>query len=87
MVRSPIIESYILKNELDAIPDAIANSNNYYKMQTMNNALYKLIKSGLVSTEEALKCSSNPDDLRLALSGLNHDNSIELIQRYQKKAG
>jgi twitching motility protein PilT len=70
MVKSPAIESYILKNELDRIPDAIANSNNYYKMQTMNQALEKLVTAGTITADEALKASSNPDDLKLRFSGV-----------------
>jgi twitching motility protein PilT len=70
MVKSPTIENCILKNELDKIPSVIASSRNYYKMQTMNQSLEKLVNSGQVSFDEAIKASSNPDDLRLLFSGM-----------------
>jgi twitching motility protein PilT len=73
MVKSPVIESYILKNELDRIPDAIASSNSYYKMQTMNQALEKLVIAGSITTEEAIKSASNPDDLKLRLAGVGRE--------------
>lgn len=71
MVNSPAIENYILNNEIGRIPEAIANSNHYYKMQTMNQALEKLIQEGVITLEEALKSSDSPDDLKMKLSGLD----------------
>src|SRR5690348_17580890 len=52
-----IIEEYILKNERERIPEAIANSNSYYKMQTMNMALETLVVQRIVTLEAALKAS------------------------------
>lgn len=78
LVKSPAIENYILKNELTKIPEAIATSNNYYKMQTMNQALEKLVQSGTITAEEALKSTQAPDDLRLRLSGLTRDQGYEI---------
>ncbi len=78
MIKSPAIEQYILKNELAAIPDAIASSNNYYKMQTMNRALLKLVRSGTVSADEALRASNHPEDLKLALGGVSRQEGYEV---------
>lgn len=78
MVKSPAIESFILKNELDRIHEAISNSNAYYKMQSMNQALEKLVQSNQVTLEEALKCSPNPDDLRLRLAGVNREEGYQV---------
>jgi twitching motility protein PilT len=74
MVKSPSIENYILNNELERIPEAIASSNAYYKMQTMNQALEKLVQSGTITSDEALKASSNADDLRLRLAGVTRES-------------
>ena len=73
MIKSPAIESYILKNELDRIPDTMAASSDYYKMQTMNQALEKLVQTGAITADEALRCSNNPDDLKLRLSGVTRE--------------
>lgn len=78
MIKSPTIENLILKNEIDKIQDAIAASGNYYQMQTMNVSLEKLVRSGQVTAEEALKCSNNASDLQLRLSGMNRNEGYEL---------
>lgn len=71
LVKSPMIESLILTNELDKIPQAISNSNDYYHMSSMNQTLFKLIQSDVISVENGLKASPSPDDLTLILSGID----------------
>ena len=73
MVKSPAIESYILRGELERIPETIAASQSYYKMQSMNQALEKLVSTGVITADEALRCSNNPDDLKLLLSGVTRE--------------
>jgi twitching motility protein PilT len=73
MVKSPAIEGYILRGELDRISETIAASRSYYKMQTMNQALERLVASGQITAEEALRCSNNPDDLKLLLTGVTRE--------------
>jgi twitching motility protein PilT len=79
MVKSPVIENYILNNQLDRIQDAIGNSTAYYKMQSMNQALEKLILSESISLEEALKASPSPDDLKLSLSGVQRSEGYSPV--------
>lgn len=71
MIKSPLIESYLLKNERHRIPDAIENSSDYYKMQSLNQHLERLIRLGRVSMEEAKKVSSNPEELEMVLAGIS----------------
>ncbi|MCM2277597.1 MAG: type IV pilus twitching motility protein PilT [Oligoflexia bacterium] len=85
MVKSPAIENYILKSEVQKIPEAIGNSNNYYKMQTMNQALERLVNAGAITAEEAIKSTSNPDDLRLRLSGLTREQGYEMAGSFHSK--
>jgi twitching motility protein PilT len=85
MVKSPTIENYILKNELEKIPDAIANSNLYYKMQTMNQALERLVKEGRITAEQALKTSSSNNDLKLSLSGLVREEGYEIAGKFHNE--
>ncbi len=77
MIKSPSIEQHILKNELEKIPDAIAQSGNYYQMQTMNMSLERLVRAGEISVEEALLSSPNPDDLRLRLAGVTREEGYD----------
>lgn len=76
LVKSPAIESYILKNEMERIQEAISSSQSYYHMQTMNQALEKLVQEGKITLEEALKNSRNPDDLKLRLSGIHREGDL-----------
>jgi Tfp pilus assembly ATPase PilU len=48
-------------------------------MQSTNQALEKLVLSGQITEEEALKASSNVDDLRLRLSGMTRDKGYEIM--------
>jgi len=73
MIKSPAIEECIKKNESNRLQEFISNSNNYYHMQSMNQSLEQLVRSNTVTLDEALKHSSNPDDLRLIFSGLNRE--------------
>jgi Tfp pilus assembly ATPase PilU len=42
-------------------------------MQTFNQALVKLCKDGLATQEDVLAAASNPDDVALALRGIESD--------------
>ncbi len=77
MLNSPTITSCILRDELDRIPEAIANSSDYYKMQTLNQALEKLVVAQVITIEEALQASSNPDDLKLRMSGVVREQNFD----------
>ncbi len=80
MINSPTIENFILKNEMDRIPEAMSNSSNYYKMQTFNQDLEKLVASGVITKEEALKVSPSPDNLKLRLSGVVREEGYQVQQ-------
>jgi twitching motility protein PilT len=52
------------------IHDLIASGGSQYGMQTFDQSLYGLYKAGLVTYEEALRRSSNPDDFALKIRGI-----------------
>lgn len=76
MIKSPTIENLILNNELDKIDDAIATSTTYYKMQTFNQALERLVMAGVITNEEAIHASNQPEDLKLRLSGFKREEGF-----------
>lgn len=78
LIASPTVESYIQKNQIDKIPELIGNSKDYYEMQSMNQSLERLVAQGLITLDEALRASSNPDDLRLKMSGIARDQGYEM---------
>jgi twitching motility protein PilT len=52
------------------IHDAIAAGVSQYGMQTFDQSLYDLYTQGLVTLEEALLNSSNPDEFKLRIQGI-----------------
>ncbi len=67
MINTPTIKRLIIDNKLDQIDKVIADSAQLYKMQTMNQHLFKLVKEGILTKEDALNVSLNPNDLRIML--------------------
>jgi len=59
------------KDRTKEIPDAIAQGNVSYGMQTFDQSLMSLLKSGLITYEEALRQATNPDDFALRVSGIS----------------
>ena len=53
------------------IPEAIAQGFTTYGMQTFDQSLMKLYSQKLISYEEALRQSTNPDDFALKVSGIS----------------
>jgi twitching motility protein PilT len=52
------------------IPEVIAAGVSEYGMQTFDQSLMSLYQQGLISYEEALKWSSNPNDFALKVRGI-----------------
>ena len=65
------------------IHDAISAGVSQYGMQTFDQSLYDLYTQGLVTLEEALLNSSNPDEFKLRIAGIRSsaDASREEMER------
>jgi twitching motility protein PilT len=59
-----------LKEKTPEIRDAIAVGHTSYGMQTFDQSLMALYRRGLITYEEALAQSSNPDDFALKVRGV-----------------
>jgi twitching motility protein PilT len=59
------------KDKTKQLNDAISQGFVTYGMQTFDQSLMKLYSSKLISYEEALRQSSNPDDFALKVSGIS----------------
>ncbi|HYG68089.1 MAG TPA: type IV pilus twitching motility protein PilT [Anaeromyxobacteraceae bacterium] len=59
------------KDRTKEIADAIAQGHVSYGMQTFDQSLMTLLKSGVITYEEALRQASNPDDFALRVSGIS----------------
>lgn len=65
MINTPTIKKMIEEGRTDAIDKAIHDSASLYKMQTMNQHLFHLVKEGVITQESALSVSNNPNDLKI----------------------
>ena len=45
-------------------------------MQTFDQSLFYLFQSGLISLDEALRGSTNPDEFRLRLAGIQNTSAL-----------
>lgn len=77
LISTPLIRDYILHEEkTSSIRDAIAAGTSQYGMQTFDQSLFYLYQSGLITLEEALRGSTNPDEFRLRLAGIQNTSNI-----------
>ena len=65
-VRECVIE----KEKTAELQDAIAKGYTTYGMQTFDQSLMSLLKANLISYDEALRQSTNPDDFALRVKGV-----------------
>jgi twitching motility protein PilT len=59
------------KDRTKELTDAIAQGNVAYGMQTFDQSLMSLLRSSLITYEEALRQATNPDDFALRVSGIS----------------
>jgi twitching motility protein PilT len=77
LLSTPLIRDYILHEEkTPAIRDAIAAGTSQYGMQTFDQSLFYLYQSGLITLDEALRGSTNADEFRLRLAGIQNTTTM-----------
>jgi len=76
MINSPAIRELINKGDTAGVGKAIQSSQSYYRMQSFNQHLAKLVSERKITTEDALANSGEPDDLKLLLRGLGRTDSF-----------
>jgi len=71
MVTTAFIRDCMIdKEKTHLIAGAIAAGTSQYGMQTFDQAIFGLLKQGLVSVEEALRWASNVDEFKLKVQGI-----------------
>jgi twitching motility protein PilT len=78
LAKSPTVEKLIIDNRLNEIDGAMESSNIYYHMQSMNQALERLVREGAITREEALLHSDKKEDLELKFSGMVSSSQGEI---------
>jgi twitching motility protein PilT len=87
LISTPLIRDYILhEDKTSQVRDAIAAGTSQYGMQTFDQSLFYLYQSGLITLEEALRGSTNPDEFRLRLAGIQN-TSAQAKEEMEKMSG
>jgi twitching motility protein PilT len=77
LISTPLIRDCILHEEkTSSIRDAISAGTSQYGMQTFDQSLFYLYTSGLITLDEALRGSTNPDEFRLRLAGIQNTSAM-----------
>jgi twitching motility protein PilT len=72
MVSTPTVREYIMNPEKTSLlHGVVAEGITQYGMQTFDQSVMALLRSGLISEEEALKNATNPNELSLKLKGID----------------
>ena len=72
MSATPHIKKMLADNNMDGISQAIPKGA-FYGMQSFNQSLVKLHKAGLAKLADIVQAASNPDDVLLAIKGIEHE--------------
>jgi twitching motility protein PilT len=82
LVVTPAVKKCIEERNLGDILN-LMKQGKLYGMQTFNQALLELFKKGLVSLEDALQAASSPEDLLLAIKGIESTTGpSQIIERF-----
>lgn len=79
MINTPYIKKLIAENNLDAINQAIAKGE-FYGMQTFNQSLVQIYRTNLATLEDVVAAASNPDDVLLAIKGIEQESGKPPIE-------
>jgi twitching motility protein PilT len=78
LMNSPTVRKLMEKNRLDVLPAAIETGVED-GMQTFNQSIYGLIKSGMITQDEGMRYATNPQALRMNLQGIFLDESRRIL--------
>jgi twitching motility protein PilT len=78
MINTPTVRKLLEKNLLEKLPAAIETGSEE-AMQTFNQAIYTLIKNGVITEEEGLTRCGNPETLKMNLKGIFLDEAHRIL--------
>ncbi|HPW18761.1 MAG TPA: ATPase, T2SS/T4P/T4SS family, partial [Candidatus Aminicenantes bacterium] len=88
MISTPYIQECIAeKDKTGLIRDAITAGVSQYGMQTFDQSIYQLYRDGYISFEQGMKYSSNPDNFKLRIMGIQStlDMAVEEMEKGMSK--
>ncbi len=74
LTATPLVKKLIQENKIDEISGAI-KQGNFYGMQSFNQTLVDMVQKKVITQDEALIAASNPEELMLALRGIEGTES------------
>ena len=74
------------KEKTKYIREQIALGTSQYGMQTFDQSLFQLYKSGLITLDEALKRATNPDEFRLKIQGVQFTVRHRRASRWRSRS-
>jgi len=81
MISTPYLQECIAdKDKTTMIRDAITAGVSQYGMQTFDQSIYQLYRDGFISFEQGMKYSSNPDNFKLRVMGIQSTLDIATEQ-------
>jgi twitching motility protein PilT len=79
MIATPYVQECIRdRDKTTLIRDAISTGVSEYGMQTFDQSVYYLYKSGFISMDMAIRHSSSPDNFRLRVQGVQSTADVAL---------
>ncbi|MFT6733106.1 MAG: twitching motility protein PilU [Polaribacter sp.] len=78
LINTPLISDLIRKGEIHLIKDIMSKSNEQ-GMQTFDQSLFKLFKSGEITYDDALHHADSPNDLRLMIKLDSSENGEQVF--------
>ncbi len=78
MINTPTVKKLLQKNELDVLSSAIETGRED-GMMTFDQSLYDLITNGEITETEAMKASTNPEQLKMNLQGIFLDEGNRIL--------
>lgn len=76
LVATTLVKNLIEENDFASLAEQM-EKGDYYGMQTFNQALEGLCRSGKVDIEDAKKAATNPEDLILRLRGIKSGSGAQ----------
>lgn len=78
MINTPTVRKLIAKDRLEVLSAAI-ETGQQDGMQTFNQAVYKLIKGGVITEAEGMRHAGNPGALKMNLQGIFLDEASRIL--------
>jgi twitching motility protein PilT len=71
LLGTPRVRELLREGKTRDLDKALVESSEFYGTQTFNQSLRGLMDAGLITVEDALAASDNPEELRLAMRGIS----------------